>query len=38
MWFCVACVQEGINSPEAQALNQTEEDMDEHRKRGGRLS
>lgn len=38
MWFCVACVQEGINSPEAQALNQAEEDMDEHRKRGGRLS
>ena len=38
MWLCAACLQEGLNSPKAQALNQADQELDEYRKRGGRLS
>jgi hypothetical protein len=38
MWLCAACLDEGINSPEAQALQQADEDMERHRDGGGHLN
>jgi hypothetical protein len=38
LWLCAACLTEGRNTPEAQALMQADEDAAEHRESGGRLN
>jgi hypothetical protein len=38
MWVWAACLAEGISSPGAQAFAQADQELDEHRKRGGHLN
>jgi hypothetical protein len=38
LWICVQCLREGVNSPEAQALAEADDEIAEHLQEGGRLS
>jgi hypothetical protein len=37
-WICAQCFREGVNSPEARALAEADEEVAEHLRGGGRLS
>ena len=38
LWVCAECFGEGVNSPEARALAEADEEAEKHRRGDGRLS